>query len=224
MHCDMGHNRSPALILAFLVSQDLSLRDAYRRVLRVRPTIDPLPPYRRALRAYELARQGTSTVSEEEPFGLHTSQLQVLVSELCGNQGTGESEDIPALTCYFDQGLALRDKSIEALLSEEGGAEDKHKEEPPKEARPHQLSGNSLPAPWAKELAEEQSSAVTISTVEAVLQQDASCRSCERWRDSSSKRRHLLNLFFPKFNAKSCMMHGNNRAWLCCAGAAARCE
>lgn len=43
VHCDMGVNRSPTLVLAFLVSQGLSLREAYTHVLRARPGIDPLP-------------------------------------------------------------------------------------------------------------------------------------------------------------------------------------
>jgi len=47
VNCDLGHNRSPTLVLASLLRMGMSLREAYRAVLRVRPTIDPLPNYRR---------------------------------------------------------------------------------------------------------------------------------------------------------------------------------
>merc|ERR1719382_606664 len=46
VNCDLGINRSPTLVLAFLVHSNLSLREAYRHVLRTRPGIDPLPGYR----------------------------------------------------------------------------------------------------------------------------------------------------------------------------------
>ena len=53
VHCDLGHNRGPTLALAFLVRRGFSLRRAYKLVLRARPAVDPLPPYREALRALE---------------------------------------------------------------------------------------------------------------------------------------------------------------------------
>lgn len=81
VHCDKGHNRAPTLVFAFLVSCGLTLRDAYRQVLRVRPTVDPLPPYREALRAFELQRHGSSSVSGAEHFAMHISQLLPLVEQ-----------------------------------------------------------------------------------------------------------------------------------------------
>ena len=39
VHCDMGHNRSPTLVLLTLLRRGLTLREAYRTVLRVRPSI-----------------------------------------------------------------------------------------------------------------------------------------------------------------------------------------
>lgn len=78
VNCDMGHNRGPTLVLAFLVYSGLSLREAYRTVLRARPHVDPLPAYREALRAYELQAHGVQTVSGTEVFSLHISQLMCL--------------------------------------------------------------------------------------------------------------------------------------------------
>lgn len=66
MNCDLGHNRSPTLALAFLVLAGQTLREAYRSVLRARPSVDPLPTYRRALLALEVRRIGSTTVSAEE--------------------------------------------------------------------------------------------------------------------------------------------------------------
>ena len=74
VHCNMGHNRSPALVLAFLLLRGLSLRDAYRHLLVARPTIDPLPNYRRALCRWEKELWGSCSVSIE-PWALHVSDL-----------------------------------------------------------------------------------------------------------------------------------------------------
>jgi len=81
VHCDKGHNRGPALVFAFLVSCGLTLRNAYRQVLRVRPSVDPLPPYREGLRAFEIMRHGSSSVSGPEHFAMHISQLLQLVEQ-----------------------------------------------------------------------------------------------------------------------------------------------
>lgn len=101
VHCRLGHNRSPALALAFLVSKGLSLREAYRRVLSARPTVDPLPPYRRALRDLELQLQGAQTVSGDEPFAMHVSELLALVEVDAGG---------------FPEAMALKQASIDDLL------------------------------------------------------------------------------------------------------------
>lgn len=39
IHCDMGHNRSPTLVLLTLLRRGLTLREAYRTVLRERASI-----------------------------------------------------------------------------------------------------------------------------------------------------------------------------------------
>merc|ERR1719265_497977 len=64
VHCDMGVNRSPTLVLAFLLRSGMSLRQAYRRVLEARECVDPLPAYREALRQYEMRLNGNCTVAE----------------------------------------------------------------------------------------------------------------------------------------------------------------
>jgi len=115
VHCDLGHNRAPALMLAFLIQSGLSLREAYRNVLRVRPSVDPLPPYRRGLRAFELQTRGSSTVSGEEPFAMHISELIGLVEK----KGDGEDRaECPSLDQTFEDALKMRNASIEALLEE----------------------------------------------------------------------------------------------------------
>ena len=76
VHCDMGHNRSPSLVLAFLLMRGLSLREAYRTLLAARPTVDPLPSYRRALCRLELAQRGSCSIkSSEEPWAKHLTEL-----------------------------------------------------------------------------------------------------------------------------------------------------
>lgn len=145
VHCDLGHNRSPTLVLAFLVSLGYSLREAYRQVLRARPSVDPLPPYRRGLRKLEVSLTGVSTVNPEEQFALHVSELMGLIhpgsprsrSRSRGSTSSGTAE-IPSSSCSdedscdsssgrcslaiaMEQALALREASIEALLAEPNG-------------------------------------------------------------------------------------------------------
>jgi len=103
--CDLGINRSPALVLAALLQSGLNLRDAYRCVLRVRPKVDPLPPYRRGLQDYEQQLHGISTVADE-PFTMHISQLLDI------NDGDDSEQ--------FEKALARRVASIKALVGEEG--------------------------------------------------------------------------------------------------------
>lgn len=103
--CKLGHNRSPALVLGFLVTRGMTLREAYRQVLAVRPTVDPLPPYRRALQALELKIKGSNSITGNEPFAMHLSELLPLF------------EGDPA--CNLDYVLKLRELSIQALVSGE---------------------------------------------------------------------------------------------------------
>lgn len=95
VHCDVGHNRSPAVVLAYLVFRGYTLRQAYRLVLGARSTIDPLPTYRRALRAYEAGLTGKSTVQDDEPFAMHVSELvatQVIKQTGFNDEGADEHE------------------------------------------------------------------------------------------------------------------------------------
>jgi hypothetical protein len=76
VHCDMGHNRSPAVCILTLLRRGLSLRESHRYVLNSRPEVDPLPPYHRLFRTVEAQlRGGETTVDEDELFALHVSQL-----------------------------------------------------------------------------------------------------------------------------------------------------
>lgn len=104
VHCDKGVNRSPTLVLAYLIRQGMSLRGAYQHVLRARPQIDPLPTYRRGLRALELEVHGSSTVSPDEPFAMHVSQLVECIGKGC--------------TTDIDEAMKLRDDAVQALLDE----------------------------------------------------------------------------------------------------------
>lgn len=117
VHCTRGHNRSPALVLAALVQLGCSLRDAYRLLMRARPDCDPLPAYRAGLRAFELALRGGSTVSPDELFAMHISQLMQL-----SRNGALPSE---ASDEYFgddadplEVALDARDSAVDALLAE----------------------------------------------------------------------------------------------------------
>jgi predicted protein tyrosine phosphatase len=81
VHCDMGVNRSPTLVLAYLLRTGLSLREAYRYLFSARDFADPLPGYREALMRYEIKLQGVCTVSKEEAFALHLSELMARCRE-----------------------------------------------------------------------------------------------------------------------------------------------
>lgn len=117
VHCDMGVNRSPTLVLAFLVrSCGLSLREAYRFVLGARRGVDPLPPYREGLRRFEEQLRGSSSVMDGEHFALHYSGLLALLRATPGFADGEDSEDGGA--GEVDAVFAMRDKSIEALLRE----------------------------------------------------------------------------------------------------------
>jgi len=103
INCDLGHNRSPTLLLAFLLQHGSSLREAYRAVLSSRPSIDPLPAYRRGLCKMELSIRGRHSVRPDEHFGMHISELMDIVGK-----------DFDGL----NEALALRETSIKSLLGE----------------------------------------------------------------------------------------------------------
>lgn len=101
VHCDMGINRAPTVALAFLVQMGHTLRSAYFHVLQSRPGMDPLPPYRNGLRLFEIELHGISTVSSNEIFAMHISEILAVVG----------GEDV-------DKAISLRNDSISSLLSE----------------------------------------------------------------------------------------------------------
>ena len=72
VHCNSGVNRSPTVVLAFLLSRGCSLREAYRHLLAARPTVDPLPNYRAALCHWETALRGSCSVGSET-WAVHVS-------------------------------------------------------------------------------------------------------------------------------------------------------
>lgn len=111
VHCDSGHNRSPALVLAFLVHTGMSLRKAYGRVLCTRPSIDPLPPYRRALRAFEWGTGRDSTVSSDDVFQLHISELVALLQK--EDAGSDKKHDVELV----EEALMRRKEAVAVLLA-----------------------------------------------------------------------------------------------------------
>ena len=116
VHCNQGFNRSPTLVLTYLLRTGLSLRDSYKLLLRSRSSVDPLPPYRRALRDYECSLSGEATVQEEEVFQLHFAELGALVKrENQEREGSGNN-----VKDSVDLALELRNKSISRLLGLDG--------------------------------------------------------------------------------------------------------
>eukprot|EP01052_Picozoa_sp_SAG31_P016785 SAG31_NODE_1125_length_9770_cov_2.732499_4_plen_295_part_00 len=120
VQCDMGVNRSPTVVLAYLlltsftsVGTDCSartLRDCYRLVLAGRPDIDPLPAYRRSLRQCELENGQVCSVGADEHFGWHLSELLAIASSDCCAAG----QPLAGL----DEALELRQSSVSLLLEE----------------------------------------------------------------------------------------------------------
>jgi hypothetical protein len=102
VHCNLGHNRSPALVLAFLLSRGLTLRTAYVCLFSGRPMVDPLPPYRAALGRLEVRLHGVRSV-DNEPWAKH-------MSEIIAEQG-GD----------FFTVIELKERAINALLASECG-------------------------------------------------------------------------------------------------------
>jgi len=102
LHCDQGRNRSPTVAMAFLMLDGASLRSAYRRVLAVRESIDPLRPYREALKRMEIYYRGKCSVHPDDHFALHISDINAK-----------EAEEVSAEA--FGRALSLRIKSIAKL-------------------------------------------------------------------------------------------------------------
>merc|ERR1719245_1471069 len=127
LHCDLGVNRSPTVALAVFLQRGYSLRETYSMVLGTRKQIDPIAPYRRALRDYEVKLRGKSSVGHDEYFAMHISEV-LEEAERAESQheekecdsdsdsdSDGESDTRPT---HFDMALKLRCASIEALLRE----------------------------------------------------------------------------------------------------------
>jgi len=75
LHCDLGVNRSPTIAMLFLMLDGCSLRTAYQTLIRKRPGIDPVQPYREALRKFEISRRMIPTVQPTDDFAKHMSKL-----------------------------------------------------------------------------------------------------------------------------------------------------
>lgn len=141
VHCDLGVNRSPTLVLAFLIHTGMSLRQAYHHVLSTRPFVDPLPGYREALMRYEMKLSGKCTVSKDEPFNLHLSELLELARQANPPAGVEAETESPMSACstgsscrseseahedageaheriWLDAAVAIREDSIRQLLAE----------------------------------------------------------------------------------------------------------
>jgi hypothetical protein len=138
VHCDMGVNRSPTLVLAFLMRSGMSLRSAYRLVFGARECVDPLPGYRQALMAYEMKLHGKCTVAKDEHFALHLSELMAMIA-VPEREDSGEGDtfcaqvsEAPSLASdatsnndqacsdpQLDAAFSMRRSSISRLLSEE---------------------------------------------------------------------------------------------------------
>lgn len=129
VHCELGYNRSPTLVLAFLVQSGYYLREAYRRVLRCRPMVDPLPPFRRALENLERRLHSKTTIRPEDWFAKHISQLVEEVESkaeprqnevVSGSDADSDSsnEDPVVDLHVLEEAVRLRDSSIAALLKE----------------------------------------------------------------------------------------------------------
>merc|ERR1712039_979150 len=65
VHCANGSNRSPTIVVAFLMqSEGLRLQDAYRRVLQRRPHIQPLADNQRELARLEARLLAEGSLAE----------------------------------------------------------------------------------------------------------------------------------------------------------------
>lgn len=66
VHCHQGINRSPTVVLAYLMAREqLSLEAAYNLTVARRPQICPHEKYMEQLQAYELKLRGTSSFTEQ---------------------------------------------------------------------------------------------------------------------------------------------------------------
>ena len=94
----------------------LSLRDAYKIVLRCRPGIDPLPPYRQSLLEHEkFLHEGRTTVEEENDlFHLHLAQLMQLVAKAKLKEEESNDDDKHLVDLAIEQ----RKDAVAKLLNE----------------------------------------------------------------------------------------------------------
>ncbi|KAL6075211.1 Dual specificity protein phosphatase 6 [Balamuthia mandrillaris] len=67
VHCQLGANRSPTVVLAYLVKhEEMTLKEAVRHVKKRRPLVHPVDRYLLQLRALEKEWTGRCTLSEED--------------------------------------------------------------------------------------------------------------------------------------------------------------
>lgn len=67
VHCRHGQNRSPAIVLAYLMAMEgVSLREAYDRVVVARPRVAIHEAYLEQLRKLEFAQTGVNTLSQDD--------------------------------------------------------------------------------------------------------------------------------------------------------------
>ncbi|CAJ1346613.1 unnamed protein product [Effrenium voratum] len=132
-----GHNRSPTVALAFFLYNGHTLREAYRRLLCVRPGVDPLPPYRRGLCALEAELCEGHSVCDSDNFAKHVTELMSLpdLRELAGScppafhepeEDLEDSADVAEGVEHFGLAVAVRRLAIAALLAEVDGLDDRN--------------------------------------------------------------------------------------------------
>lgn len=116
IHCNEGHNRSPTLVVSYLIQCGLSLRTAYQYLLRARPTVDPLPPYRRGLWSMEDQNEehlSNISVQPNEAFHRHISELKQRVRAQHQNGSNSEAS-------ITEAAVQVRRDAIHSLLAEPG--------------------------------------------------------------------------------------------------------
>ncbi|CAJ1346612.1 unnamed protein product [Effrenium voratum] len=110
---------------------------AYRRLLCVRPGVDPLPPYRRGLCALEAELCEGHSVCDSDNFAKHVTELMSLpdLRELAGScppafhepeEDLEDSADVAEGVEHFGLAVAVRRLAIAALLAEVDGLDDRN--------------------------------------------------------------------------------------------------
>ena len=88
VHCAAGQNRSVTIVIAALMQlENLTLRQAYGRVLHVRPKVCPLKDNRQALLDHEHALYGTNTMGRDD-FAHHANLRSTANSSVAGGTQT----------------------------------------------------------------------------------------------------------------------------------------